>query len=346
MTTGNDQDLDSQQVAVLMSFGLEEAAASNLVRIADWLSTSGGTDRATYWMTAAVPEWADERALRDERFTFGAEVAAVMVALQREDNIHGYAIQFAGAFGYIGRSILQSLSSIDLLVGANCYVDALSICRTLVGRVNLLTLFALNPWLFDDWLRQPTAERFLDGKIRDLLDSHGIEFFGRLYDELSEAIHLHQTILAKSGYLERGLFPVLSPMSSRLYVIAKLLLGQTASIGIAMLRQDYEGRALPELTFLASDAFDKTKALLAPNRLEHIAVTIAPDRHWTKVGKEKYAVLTRPDEGTLRDQVEKFHRDAGQRKTLRRPYDISQTDADVLRTQQGASSTPESASEN
>ncbi len=323
--------LDREQVAVLGTYGIAAAPAEYVVFIAGQLAKAGGPDRSTYWRTPRPQPLGTPESLRDEMLFFGVQGLSTMQALLTEKQRHPYAEQFAAAFAYVGRSVVQSIESVDRLATSNCYIDALSICRTLISRTNLLILFALNPWLFDDWLLRPADQKYLDGRIRDLLASHGLEWFGRLYDELSEAIHLQQTLLDESGYLSPGLFPSLPPMRARTYVIAKILFGAVVALGVAVARQDSEGAALPGTLALSSDCFDQTRDLLAANRIEHVGVTIAPDRHWTPAGKGKYAVMTYVGIDQLADQISKFHRDSGQRKVLRQPYRFTDHDAAAQR---------------
>jgi hypothetical protein len=319
--------LDEEQMEALASYGVGNAQAEYFVFLADQLEQNGGPVRTGYWRTLRPGPIGTTESLRDEMLLFGMQDLGVVQGLLHEKPVHSYANQFAGAFGYVGRSMLQSLQSVDQLATTNCYIDGLSICRTLVSRTNLLTLFALNPWLFDEWLLRPSDQKFLDGRIRDALATHGIEWFGRLYDELSEAIHLQDTILRESGYLSPGLFPTLDPMRARLFVIAKILIGTNVGLGLLLARQDHEGHQLRGTLALSEEGFAQTRELLASNRFEHIGVTIAPDRHWTPTGKNKYAIMTHVDFEQLSDQLAKFHRDAGQRKQLKSPYDFDEAAA-------------------
>jgi hypothetical protein len=136
--------------------------------------------------------------MRDELQIVMASCYLTLVRLLRSTPVHDYQRRFIEAFGYLGKSMLESGRSVEVLAQAGCYIDALAVCRTVCGRLNLMILLAANPALFDDWLRNPAHEKYLDGHIRDVLDGHDLEYHGQLYDELSEATHLHETILAES----------------------------------------------------------------------------------------------------------------------------------------------------
>jgi hypothetical protein len=79
---------------------------------------------------------------------------------------------------------------------------------------------------------------------------------------------------------------------------------------------------------LASRALDQTIDLLAANRLEHLGVTISPDRHWTWVGENRAAVLTRFDLASVQAQLMEFHRDQGEGRTLSAAYAFAKEDAE------------------
>jgi hypothetical protein len=321
----------TQQLLILQSYGLDEQTAALALGCAIGIGKQGGPATEGLWRIPPQRSIAGDEGLHDELMLFATELMAINRAVLIDDNVHDWAEQYASTFGYFARSILQSVESVDLLLGAHCYLDAFSICRTLIGRVNYLLLFALNPWLFDDWYARPTNERYLDGHVRDVLSALGLEFFGRLYAELSEAIHHQPEFLTESGYFEAGLFAPVAYSRTRLLVCAKLLVGSAVCIGVAAARQDYEGKRLPKETELACRLFDQTVHLLDPGRLEHLSTTISPDRHWSPVGKNKWAIFNGLKPEAVADQLAKFHRDSGQRKSLRSPYDFSIADAERQR---------------
>jgi hypothetical protein len=317
----------SGQFEVLKSYGLDDETALFTLASARFVSAAGGPDTQGYWLARRTAPIADPIQLRDELMLFNAEFASVTMALLADDQAHGWGTQYAGAFSYVAQSILQSTRSIDMLAGTNCYVDAMSVCRTLIGRVNLLILFALNPWLFDDWYLRASENKYRDGQVRRVLASHGLEFFGRMYAEMSEAVHVHPRLLHESGYLEPGLFAHLPAVETRVLVIAKLLVGAAASVGVASAREDFDGRPLPAKLALASRALDQTGGLLAANRVEHVTATISPERHWTWIEPNRAQVLTNPDLSALSDQLARFHRDGGEHKILGSPYGFTEEGA-------------------
>ena len=306
---------------VLQSYGFTRDFAFALVPAAMMLDRFGGASASSYWKRPHR-DVADLEQMRDELHIVSATYYLTVVRLLQSAPVHDYQRQFIEAFGFLSKSMLESVRSIEVLAAAGCYIDGLSICRTICGRLNLMVLLAANPALFDDWLRNPTDEKYLDGHIRDVLDGHDLEFHGQLYDELSEAIHLHETILAENEYLKGPPFRQSTNMQFRLYALAKLLLARAAYVGMAMYRQDLEGRSIPPDGAELIAAWPALEELTAHNRLEHLfTLTLAPDRHVRKVGKNTALLGKGFGYEHVGDQLEKFHRDRGQRKRLRKPYD-------------------------
>ena len=326
-------DSIDRQLRSLSSYGLDDDCARLILETATFLACGGGPDLQTYWQCDYSEPIADLVGLRDEMMIVVAGYAATTFALIKSNQYRLWATQFAAAYGFLARSMTQTAMSIDTLTMARCYLDAFAICRGLIGRVNLVTLFSLNPWLFDDWLAHSDQERFRDGQVRDVLAPRKVEVFGRLYAEFSESVHSHALASVESGSLEPGLFPEVPSAAQRIYVAAKLLLGAAAAVGVAVASQDAATGALPSALQRVGRALEQTDWMLAPNRFEHLTLTISPDRHWEPIGKNKFAVLTGFDASHLRGQLAKFHPARGQRTTLRAPYAFSEADAEKLRAE-------------
>ena len=227
--------------------------------------------------------------------------------------------EFAVAYLFLLKGLAQTASSVHTLSSAGCYLDAISVIRSLHGRVNLLALFALGPHLFDEWLKTPKESRFLDGHIRDELANHKITIFPHLYEQFSETIHGQYQALAETGYLQEGLFPRIFAIENQVLVASKLLFGVVGCIGLSVLAlwpcQAIVADLKEEETLFAF-LVDK---LLPPYRFDHLFTSIAEDRHWRKSGKDRKIVGEAFDHTEFRRQVELFGRKQ-RPKELGKPY--------------------------
>jgi hypothetical protein len=135
----------------------------------------------------------------------------------------------------------------------------------------------------------------------------------------SEIIHRQFEALAEAGYLEAGLFPQLPAIENRVLASAKFLFGVIGWVGTTVL--DFQSRGsvdegvsdyLNLFNFLDKD-------ILAPNRFDHLPASIAEDRHWIQIGKDKMAIAHWFSQSEFRRQLELFHRQS-QPKQLGKLY--------------------------
>ena len=244
-------------------------------------------------------------------------VAGIIPHLEHK---HDWAEAFHVAFLFHLKANLQSVNSIDALCKASCYVDAFSVIRAMHSRVNLLILSTLNPHLFDEWLKNPKDPKFLDGKIREILESNSINTMGHMYEHYSEIIHGNFLALAEVGYMTKGVFSEVLAIMNQVYVSAKYLLSIAGYSIVAMTNIDLGKAGLPDSILKAKTIYEYfDKELLAANRLEHLQTVLAEDRHLHKIGKNKYIAGSAFSLQQLEYQVKKFHRQ-NQRKKLRKPY--------------------------
>lgn len=267
--------------------------------------------------------WVDEKfTMRDEFFIIFNAYLNLGILIGENKHNTDWKEDFEIAYLFQNKSNIQSALSINILTKNNCYADALSICRTLISRTNLLLLSALNPNLFDVWLKNPKSEIFLDGHIRKELENNGIRTIPHLYEFASEIIHSQAEGLSDIGYFENGLFPQLLPIENQIWVTVKFVFAISYYSMICMTLEDFKGKQIPEKLKYHVELFDSLlKNILVYNRVEHMQTFIAEDRHWEKVGKVKKNIGGFFDFPGFREQIEKFHRKA-QPKTLSKKYNI------------------------
>jgi hypothetical protein len=178
---------------------------------------------------------------------------------------------------------------------------------------------ALGTHLFDEWLKSPKEPRFFDSRVRDELANHGITTFPHLYEHASEITHGQYLALTEAGYMETGLFPRIPAIENRILASTKLLFGIIGAVGSNVLAlnprekidQDlHEHKAL--FSFMEED-------ILKPNRFDHILASIAEDRHWLKISKDKVAIAHWFSVSDFRRQLELFRR-SSQPKPLGKLY--------------------------
>ena len=190
-----------------------------------------------------------------------------------------WRLKFDVAFLFQLKLTAQSAFSLNLLTSKHCYPDAFAICRTMISRLNQLLLFAFNPQLFDEWLKNPKNEKFLDGHIRKELTNNGISTVFHLYELTSEIIHSQYEGLVNAGYFEKGFFPEIPSLRNQIFVIAKFILGMSYQTILSMFLQDREGENIPDELKNYNDLFDWfLKSYLVPNRIDHVFTFLAEDR--------------------------------------------------------------------
>ena len=277
----------------------------------------GGIPFREYWITDAFDN-------RDEFFLIANTSFSLAHLAGTLKPKNEWRLSFDVAFLFQTKANAQSIVAIEKLASANCYSDAFAICRTMHSRLNLLLLCSLNPSLFNHWLKNPKDEKFLDGHIRDELRNNGVHSMQHLYELYSEIVHNQFQALADTGYMEQGLFVDIPAIKNAIYVTAKFILAMSSysmlSMAIIDLGSDSPSVHLQEHEVLFS--FLKGKVLV-PNRFDHMWTVLAEDRHWEKVGKNKYRIGDSFDFDGYREQLFKFHRVEGKRKKLSKKYNIN-----------------------
>lgn len=281
----------------------------------DYFEKESGVLRNSYWNNSKF-------SMRDEFFVVLNAYFALCGAIQnRIPNNTEWRLKFDVAYLFQIKSNAQSCKSINELVFNHCYNDALVICRTMLSRLNILILFSLNPYLWNEWAKNPKDERFLDGHIRTELENSGIKTVSHLYELTSEIVHSQAEALLDIGYLTNGLFPDIPAVEDKVYIIAKFAIGTAYGTMIKMAEIDLNYSNYPEELVNHRKMFDWLKnTYLLGNRLEHLFTFIAEDRHWKKVGKDKYDIGGTYDFNEIEVQLEKFHKLKGQKKKLSKKY--------------------------
>ena len=273
-----------------------------------WWPADSSPDEVTNWL-----------ARRHSEFSLVATSTLSLVHLFARPSKSDREIEFDVAFLFFAKGLASSAATIQLLTTSRCYADAFAVVRTLHTRVNLLALVALGPHLFDDWLKSPKEPRFRDGRVRGELAHHGIYTFPHMYEQASEVVHAQFTALAETGYMETGLFPRLPAIENRVLASAKFLFGIAGWIGVNVLlsragRQPDQDISDHEALFAFLDS-----DILAPDRIDHLPTSIAEDRHWVAIAKNKMAFGQWFSSEEYRRQLELFQR-ASQPKRLGKNY--------------------------
>lgn len=256
---------------------------------------------------------------RDEFFVMLNSYFSLVSAINKTPHNNEWRLKFDVAYLFQLKSNAQSAKSLDILANSGCYADSYVICRAMISRVNLLMLCALNPNLFDQWLKNPKDERFLDGHVRSELINNGLNTIPHFYELMSEIIHGHATGLADIGYLQKGLFTEIKPIRNQIYVMAKFIIAMSYQLMLSMALQDCNGK-VPDGLRVYDDFFQWLKKhYLVHNRIDQLFTFMAEDRHTEKIGKDKYVVGSTYNYDEIRVQLSKFHR-TGQSKKLSKKY--------------------------
>lgn len=298
---------DPNKLQVLLGLGVPIAAIEIPVSGALYLESVGGPPLSSYW-NKVDPEIISRQ--RDEFFLVGTTTLAVARCITTLPHQNEWRFSFDIAYLFQIKPLIQAIKSIDILCGARCYSDALSVIRALQSRAQQLVLFSLGPHLFKEWAQNPRHEKFLDGHIRDELSNHGIHVFSYLYDQLSELIHGHLQALSEAGYFEKGCFPEILPVANMVFVSAKFLMGVIGWAGVCALLLDQDGskEGPTKLKALSAIYSAMLKDILHPGRLDHLWTMIAEDRHWEKAGKETFIVAKLFQFEEYQRQLGLFHR--------------------------------------
>lgn len=304
------------KVKVLTDNGLTQNQATLVLAGGIYFEKMGGTPVEKYWND---PESFD---IRDE-FYLISTIHFLLARLVQKVDPEGWLQCFQVTYLYHLKLNAQCVKSIDILISQKCYADAFAVCRALQSRVNLLLLFGFSPELFDHWVKDAKDSRYLDGRIRQELEAHGVFTMSHLYELASEIIHGQHLGHANIGYYEKGLFVDIPAIKNQLFVIAKFLLAITSyavlQATIIGPKKETKLKDVEEIDRLFEKLFD---SVLAPNRIDHLSTMIGEERHWKKTGKDKFEVGGAYGFHHYRDQLLKFHRQDKQKKQLSKKYRI------------------------
>ncbi|MHA1613904.1 MAG: hypothetical protein ACTSYJ_03605 [Candidatus Thorarchaeota archaeon] len=315
--TDNAKIMLKRKITYLREIGVPENGISIALFGAMYYESQDGIPMTDYWLDSKSVTMRDELLLIANSYF---SLAGMITQLKCRSE---WAQMFRVAYLFRLKANAQSLISIDRLNQMHCYGDALSIVRTMHSRINLLLLFSLNPCLHNEWLSDPKNSKYLDGKVREILTSTGLNTMGHMYEHFSEIIHGQYQALSEIGYMEQGLFSNVTAIETLIYVAEKYLLAIAGYSLLAICRMDFGNANLPEKLENATELYDYIECnLLGHDRLEHLFTLVAEERHWIKTGKGKYSIGDAYDFKQLDAQIELFHRE-NQPKTLRRPYGIT-----------------------
>lgn len=293
---------------------IPEKSGADLTAGAMFFEISGGLPGSHYWKNK-------EFDIRDEYFVILNAYLSSAEFIHKFEGNNEWKKSFDVSYLFQVKLNMQSALSLELLTRSHCYADAFTVIRSLLSRVNFLILFALNPELYDEWLKNPKDEKFLDGHVREELANQGIYVAPHLYELSSEIIHGQGQALSDIGYFEKGVFPEIFAIYNQIFVISKFIFGMMYYTFICMTVQDFEKKEQPEELKMHLELFDwLQKNYLLPNRSDHMYTILAEDRFWEKIGKNKYNIGGLHNFEGLKSQIEKFHRSSGQEKKLGKKY--------------------------
>lgn len=303
---------------ILLKLGVPPEGVEYPFAGALYLEGVGGPPLSSFWNELSPDLVARQR---DEFFLAGTTALAVAQLPRDIPHRNDWRLSFDVAYLFQTKPLVQAIQAINLFCTARCYSDAFSVIRTLHSRTQQLVLFSLGPHLFDEWLRNPGHEKFLDGHIRGELSNQGIYVFSHLYDQLSEVVHGQLQALSETGYFEKGLFPEIPAVANMVFVAAKFLLGVIGWVGVSAVLVDQDGVAqkppgIEALTAIYSTMFSN---VLRPARFDHLWTMLAEERHWEKAGKDKTIIAKWFQFEEYQRQLRLFHR-PGQPKSLGKRY--------------------------
>jgi len=311
MSTDN---IIKEKLTFFIKNNIPQDSFSDLIAGAQYLEHFGGLKLTDYWNSNNFDN-------RDEMLIVFNTYLSMSPLAKNIKNNSEKRLNFDAAYLFQYKSIVQTINSIDLLNQRDCYADCYTLIRTLLSKLNFLILFSINPGLFQKWLDNPKLEIFLDGKIRQELNNNGIYTAPYLYELTSEVIHGQFNALNDIGYFGQGLFNELMPVKNQIYVLIKFILGFFIKIIENMFRIDYG-----ELKNEKIEKYERlfqwfAKNYLVHNRIDHLFVFIAEDRHWEKVGKNKYSGGGPFNYDEFEEQLKKFHRKSQPKKLSQKYYD-------------------------
>lgn len=310
-----NQVLMAEKISILSKYGLPVFQATKLVASAFFLQDEGGSAVESYWTDP------NNFTARDEYFLVANTIiplAQISSTLEGEE----WLLTFQTAYLSQVKQTAQSVKALDLLSIANCYADAFGVIRALHSRTNLLLLFSFNPDLFRYWLANPKDPKYLDGHIRRELEKHGLRTMTHSYELASELLHGQIQAHSDVGLFENGIFNNIPAIKNRLYILGKFILGAFAysiiqATLIGKICKEQNKKEVIEFESMFDNFLD---TILSQNKQEHMFTIIAEERHWEKIGKNKYDIGGSFNYLEYKEQLLKFHRNSGQKKHLSKEY--------------------------
>ncbi|MDR6966146.1 hypothetical protein J2X31_000139 [Flavobacterium arsenatis] len=306
-----------EKIKILIENEIPKEGINEILKGALFFEKTNGVSTSEYWKSKELTN-------RDEFYIVLNSYFGLIGAINENPENNEWRLKFDVAFLFQLKSNAQSAKSIELLTNNKCYADALVICRTLISRLNLLILCALNPDLFNIWLKNPKEKIFLDGQIRNELKNNNISLPTHLYEFYSEITHGQVQGLGEIGYFEQGLFADVKPAENQIWVTAKFIIATIYFTVLCMAVQDCEGKNIPERFknhLILFEFFQKK--YLVHNRIDQIWTFLLEDRHIEKAGKDESIFGRNYDFNGLKEQIIKFHR-KGQKKKLSKKYDLNE----------------------
>lgn len=222
----------------------------------------------------------------------------------------------------IGALNFPTCKSIDGLTSLNCYSDTFALLRVLHSRVNLITLFSLNPSLIKLWEKDESKELFLDGKIRQELENNGLNTMPFMYKYYSEILHNRPKSIEEIGVFSGKPFSKIKPIWNTIYISAKYFIGYLIHISIETLKLDTSNFLKDDFDIIASIISKFKKSIFLNARIDHLNTFISEERFWVKQRKNEFQIggAFNFDEYSL--EVQKYHKKSGQKKRLSKKYNL------------------------
>ena len=310
-----NQVLIAQKIHILLKYGLSEFQATKLVAGACFLQDEGGSAVESYWTDPNNFTARDEFYLIANTIIPLAQIASILEG-------EGWLLTFQAAYLSQVKQNAQSVKALDLLSLANCYADTFGVIRAVHSRTNLLLLFSFNPNLFRHWLDNPKDPKYLDGHIRRELEKHGLRTMTHSYELASELLHGQMQAHSDVGLFEKGIFNNIPAIRNRLYILGKFVLAAFAysiiqATLVGKIHKAQNKREVIEFESMFDNFFN---TILSQNKWEHMFTIIAEERHWEKIGKNKYDIGGSFNYLEYKEQLLKFHRNSGQKKHLGKEY--------------------------
>jgi len=304
-----------EQIKFLINFEIPDNIIGDLIASGLYLEVNGGVPLNSYWQDV------EQSTMRDEFYLTVNFMISFLGLIQKLEPVNEWRGLFDVAFLFQFKSNIQSICSVDYLTKKSCYGDAFSVLRTLHSRLNLLLLVSLEPRLFDEWLRHPKNPKFLDGHVRCELENNNIYTMKHIYEFASELVHGQFTSLNDIAYLEKGIFVNIPAVEHQIYALSKFIVSMIGFSMLSMVVTDIDKAILPEIVRSREVAFQIiSEKFLTFNDLRNLFSVLAKDRHWVKVGKKKYHAGGIFNYSDYREQLWKFHRLTGQKKSLSKEY--------------------------